>query len=1119
MKCRFCGHLFSRKTSISRIKLHLSGVERRGVKICEKVPEEVQDAARAAIDGPPEKRKKNEAGSSNNGVADAISAPATEQNNEVIHLDMAQQEEAFSPGEFEPTDLLLPGGSSNNGVTDAISVPAKEQNTEVAQQEAALSPGEIASLIEELLHSPPVNNDVTMNDEQNMVNVLEQSNAVHDSLAGDAGRIPAGVQDMEQGAGEDIICSHLEAANGMGNTGEEGSIQHVDRSFSLGRHTVDAHENRGEATQGIDVVNQSAGFSMEEDDVEDTRGRLVQPGAGTSSSRGLKYNSSESRGDPIPLSSTKLVGRAFEENKNVIWSLLMDDKFSTIAIYGMGGVGKTTMLQHIHNELLERRDISCRVYWVTVSRDCSINRLQNLVATCLGLNLSREDDNLRRAVKLSKELVKKQKWILILDDLWNSFELHVVGIPVNLKGCKLIMTTRSEKVCKRMDCQHKIKLEPLCEREAWTLFMEKLGDDEALSPEVEQIAVDVARECAGLPLGIITVARSLREVDDLHEWRNTLNKLRESKFKGMEDEVFQLLRFSYDQLDDLTLQHCLLYCALFPEDHIIKRNVLIKYWIDEGIMKGMRSSQAAFDEGHTMLNKLEDVCLLERLGGGKFVKMHDLIRDMAIQIQQENSQIMVKAGVQLKELPDAEEWTENLVRVSLMRNQIEEIPSCHSPRCPNLSTLFLCDNFGLRFISNSFFLQLHGLKVLNLSRTRIQKLPDSISDLVTLTALLLRHCYCLRDVPSLRKLRALKRLNLHNTKLKIMPRGMECLSKLWCLRLGSVGEKEFPSGVIPELSQLIVFVSNTFIKVKGEEVRCLRNLETLECYFEGHSDFVEFFRSRDQTKSLRKYRIFVGLFVEEDYDSVVSRLFKRKTIVLSNLSINGDGDFQVMFPNDIQELEIFKCNDATTLCDISPVIIYATKLEILDIRECSNMESLVLSSWFCSAPLSLPSSNGIFSGLKEFYSHNCKSMKKLLPLVLLPNLKNLEHLEVEDCEKMEEIIGTIDEEISSSSSSNPITEFILPKLRSLTLRYLPKLKSICGAKVICDSLEEIKVETCEKLKRIPICFSLLENGQPSPPPSLVSIVAYPEEWWETVVEWEHPNAKDVLRPHVHFEPN
>jgi hypothetical protein len=64
----------------------------RGVKICKHVPEEVQDAARAAIDGPPEKKLKTVAGSSNNEVTNAISASAQEQNNEV----MAQQGDALS---------------------------------------------------------------------------------------------------------------------------------------------------------------------------------------------------------------------------------------------------------------------------------------------------------------------------------------------------------------------------------------------------------------------------------------------------------------------------------------------------------------------------------------------------------------------------------------------------------------------------------------------------------------------------------------------------------------------------------------------------------------------------------------------------------------------------------------------------------------------------------------------------------------------------------------------------------------------------------------------------------------------------------------------------------------
>ncbi|KAI9377041.1 hypothetical protein POPTR_019G014360v4 [Populus trichocarpa] len=523
-----------------------------------------------------------------------------------------------------------------------------------------------------------------------------------------------------------------------------------------------------------------------------------------------------------------------------------------------------------------------------------------------------------------------------------------------------------------------------------------------------------------------------------------------------------------------------------------------------------------------MLNKLENVCLLESAkmdyDGSRCFKMHDLIRDMAIQILLENSQGMVKAGAQLKELPDAEEWMENLTRVSLMQNEIEEIPSSYSPRCPYLSTLFLRDNDRLRFVADSFFKQLHGLKVLDLSYKGIENLPDSVSDLVSLTALLLKECENLRHVPSLEKLRALKRLDLYWTPLKKMPQGMECLTNLRYLRMNGCGEKEFPSGILPKLSHLQVFVLEELmgeccayapITVKGKEVGSLRNLESLECHFEGFSDFVEYLRSRDGIQSLSTYTIIVGMVDTDKWIGTCA--FPSKTVGLGNLSINGDGDFQVKYLNGIQGL-VCECIDARSLCDVLSLE-NATELELIRIEDCNNMESLVSSSWFCSAPPPLPSYNGMFSSLKMFYCYGCESMKKLFPLVLLPNFVNLERIVVEDCKKMEEIIGTTDEE---SSTSNSITEVILPKLRTLRLFELPELKSICSAKLICNSLEDIDVEDCQKLKRMPICLPLLENDQPSPPPSLKEITVYPEEWWETVVEWEHPNAKDVLRRCVRF---
>uniref|UniRef100_A0A6N2LN04 Uncharacterized protein n=1 Tax=Salix viminalis TaxID=40686 RepID=A0A6N2LN04_SALVM len=536
----------------------------------------------------------------------------------------------------------------------------------------------------------------------------------------------------------------------------------------------------------------------------------------------------------------------------------------------------------------------------------------------------------------------------------------------------------------------------------------------------------------------------------------------------MEEEVFRILRFSYSHLKDSALQQCFLYCALFPPDFMIPRKDLVRYLIDEGIIKGFNSRVAEFDKGYSMLNRLENVCLLEsakRYDDRRCVKMHDLIRDMAIQIQQENSQAMVKAGAQLKELPDVEEWTENLVRVSLIQNQIEEISWSHSANCPNLSTLLLCHNEGLRFIADSFFKQLLGLKVLDLSYSNIADLADSVSDLVSLNALLLEGCVNLRRIPSLKKLRALKRLDLCFTVLEKIPQGMECLSNLRYLRMNGCGQKELPSGILPKLSRLQVLVLEEWmptesksifvpVTVRGKQVGCLRKLETLECHFESHSEFVEYLKYQNENQPLSTYRICVGLQDEDDYNS--KWYCRDKSVWFGNLSIKKDGDFQVMSPNGIQEV-LCRCIDATSLSDVLSLN-YETDLEVINIKECNTMESLVSSSWFSSAPLPFPSDNGIFSSLKDFYCVGCNSMKKLFPHVLLPNLVNLEEIRVEECEKIEEIIGTrSDGEGVIGEESSSTTKFRLPKLRNLRLKDLPELKNIYSAQLICDSLENIDV--------------------------------------------------------------
>ncbi|GKV27444.1 hypothetical protein SLEP1_g36616 [Rubroshorea leprosula] len=763
-------------------------------------------------------------------------------------------------------------------------------------------------------------------------------------------------------------------------------------------------------------------------------------------------------------------------------------------------------MKHIHNELLNEASRFLKVVWVTVSHPLNVFRLQDDIARAMGKNPSDWGDELNRASRLMKAM-KTVKYALILDDVWDKFTLHSIGIPEPTmeNGCKIVITSRSIDVCNYLRCQV-VKVPPLPEQESLNLFLDKVGQDVLRIPNLEEILKLMVAECAGLPLAIVVMAGSMRGVQDISEWRNALRELRQCVVdtqKDSEDEIFNRLKFSYDRLPkNSSIQECFLYCSLYPEDWKIRRKDLIEAWICEGIVEKLGSIREMHDKGNAILNRLLNCCLLEKAYTKACVKMHDVVRDMALRIKRTGpGRFMVKAGMRLTEIPDEGEWNEDLDKVSLMNNVISYIPQNMSPKCLMLSTLILEGNYGLRQISECFFANMPLLKFLDLSRTDIEVLPNSICNLECLTALILCECKRLERMPSLSKLKALKKLDLNRAGLREAPEGIEMLENLEYLELFCPNMRVPPREKISKLFRLQYLLKHRIFptEIRGEEAAGLKMLEWFAGRFDWLKDYNSFVSTLKPFGRPCHYFIKVGRTDRDEKGHFwkFSNKYLPKRVILIGCEI-GEED-ELVLPDDLQDLRIKDCNAAG---DISIFQKDPTQLQTCTLVDCRGIGCVVSLSSSSSTSLT------VMNNLELLFLEGLASLRDG------QGLQNLELIEVKHCSGMEEIIGWEEEE-EGNQTTTPIL-ITLPKLRKLELHILSELKRICPERrvMVCESLNSITISHCPKVKRIPLCLGR-DNAQPSFPAVKSMYIVNPKEWWESL-EWQNPDDKIVLLPLLQY---
>lgn len=138
-----------------------------------------------------------------------------------------------------------------------------------------------------------------------------------------------------------------------------------------------------------------------------------------------------------------------EEMLERAWTRLMDENVGIRGLHGMGGVGKTTLFKKIHNKFAGIAGEFDTVIWVVVSQGATITKVQEDIAQKLHLcgDEWTKQNQSDRAAEIYSGL-KKKRFVLMLDDIWEKVDLEALGVPEPNREnrCKVAFTTRSEGV-------------------------------------------------------------------------------------------------------------------------------------------------------------------------------------------------------------------------------------------------------------------------------------------------------------------------------------------------------------------------------------------------------------------------------------------------------------------------------------------------------------------------------------------------------------------------------------------------------------------------------------------------------------------------------------------------